>query len=188
MHRFFALSCFCFALAFSGVGVAQESASGHLRLKDRLDRPHDGYCLDIPGVGRDMQLQMPIFAHNCKSGLTPDSAMRLRSDHKLEFAAVSQCITVAGINGKTLPGSAIILRPCGYRVAFFDGGPLQTFSFKSNGQLVLSGTNLCLAVGAQSDVTYSPTDRWRVLSVEDCEQTPARYIQWEFNMGPFPSR
>ena len=188
MHRFFALSFFCFALAFSAVGVAQESASGHLRLKDRLDRPHDGYCLDIPGVGRDMQLQVPIFAHNCKSGLTPDSAMRLRSDNMLEFAAVSQCITVAGVNGKALPGSAIILRPCGYRVAFFDGGPLQTFSFKSNGRLVLSGTNLCLAVGAQSDVTYSPTDRWRVLSVEDCEQTPARYIQWEFNTGPVPSR
>ncbi|WP_143300761.1 hypothetical protein [Candidatus Entotheonella palauensis] len=109
MRRFVALSFFCFALACSAVGVAQESAPGHFRLKDRLDRPLDGYCLDIPGVGRDMRLQAPIFAHNCKSGLTSDSAIRLRRDNKLEFVAVSQCITVAGINGKALPGSAILL-------------------------------------------------------------------------------
>ncbi len=187
MRRLFALLAVCLTLSLFSVSVAQEPTLGHLRLKEHLDRPRDGYCLDIPGVGQNMRLQAPIFAHNCKSRLTSDSAMHLRGDNKLEFTAVSQCITVAGINGKALPGSAIILRPCGYRVAFFDSGPLQTFSFDSDGRLILDGTNLCLAVGTKSDVTYSPADRWRVLSVEDCEQTPARYTQWEFYTGPFPS-
>lgn len=185
MRRFIAVSLLCFATA--APVLASEQGSGHLRLKDRLDRPVDGYCLDILGVGSNLRLDVPIFAHNCKPGLTPDSAVVLREDGMIEFPAVRLCVTAAGVNGRALPGASIILRPCGQRAAFFESKPLQTFSFADDGRAMLKGSSLCLAVGDISDTTYSPNDRWRVLSVEDCDSTPARFARWEFNTGPFPS-
>ncbi len=185
MRRFLAISLLCFTMA--GSASANEPEPGHLRLKDRLDRPVDGYCLDILGVGSNLRLEVPIFAHNCKPGLTPDSAIVLREDGMIEFPQVSLCITAAGVNGRALPGASILLRPCGHRTAFFESKSLQTFTFGNDGQVRLKGSSLCLAVGDTSDTTYSPNDRWRVLSVELCDSTPARYARWEINTGPFPS-
>ncbi|MEM8974748.1 MAG: RICIN domain-containing protein [Pseudomonadota bacterium] len=179
---------FLFAtFAVSSAAIADSKSYGHLRLKDRLDRPVDGYCLDILGVGQSLRLEVPIFAHNCKGGLTNDSAMELRKDGKIAFPAVDLCITAAGVNGRALPGASILLRPCGHRAPFFESGAMQTFDFKDDGQVVLKGSNLCLAVGDVSATTYSSADRWRVLSVEDCSKTPARLARWEFNKGPFPT-
>ena len=175
------------AAAVSSAAVADTNNYGHLRLKDRLDRPVDGYCLDILGVGQALRLEVPIFAHNCKGGLTNDSAMELRKDGKIAFPAVEMCITAAGVNGRALPGASILLRPCGHRAPFFESGALQTFDFKDDGRVVLKGSNLCLAIGDVSDTTYSQADRWRVLSVEDCAKTPAKLARWEFNKGPFPT-
>ncbi len=152
----------------------------HLRLVDRLDRPADGYCLDILGGGRNLRLDVPIFAHNCKPTLTNDSAVDRLADGGIRFAAVDLCITAAGVNSKALPGASILLRPCGHDVAFFETGDLQKFRYRSDGKLELGASGLCLAVGAVSSETYSPSDRWRVLSVEDCAGTPASLSTWEF--------
>ena len=175
------------ALVVSSAALAETKDYGHLRLKDRLDRPVDGYCLDILGVGQALRLEVPIFAHNCKGGLTNDSAVELRKDGKIAFPAVDLCITAAGVNGRALPGAAILLRPCGHRAPFFESGELQTFDFRDDGRVVLKGSNLCLAVGNVSATTYSSADVWRVLSVEDCAKTPAKLARWEFNKGPFPT-
>ena len=48
----------------------------HVRLKDRLDRPDDGYCLDILGTGGNLRLDMPLFAHNCKGGATTEKILK----------------------------------------------------------------------------------------------------------------
>ncbi|MEM9360212.1 MAG: RICIN domain-containing protein [Pseudomonadota bacterium] len=174
-------------VAVSSAAIADTKDYGHLRLKDRLDRPVDGYCLDILGVGQALRLEVPVFAHNCKGGLTNDSAVELRKDGKIAFPAVDLCITAAGVNGRALPGAAILLRPCGHRAPFFESGALQTFDFKDDGRVVLKGSNLCLAVGEVSATTYSSADVWRVLSVEDCSKTATRLARWEFNKGPFPT-
>ncbi|MEO1200758.1 MAG: hypothetical protein AAFX39_16310 [Pseudomonadota bacterium] len=175
----------CLAIGTPVTTMAQEL--GHLRLVDRLDRPVDGYCLDILGVGETLRVDVPIFAHNCKPGLTPDSAVMMTSEGMIRFPAVDLCVTAAGVNGRALPGAAIILRSCDGRAAFFEASALQHFDFRDDGRLALRGTNLCLAVGTVSDTTYSTRDRWRVLSVEDCAATPLFLSQWEFNTGPFPS-
>ncbi|MEO1649374.1 MAG: hypothetical protein AAFR60_00145 [Pseudomonadota bacterium] len=164
-----------------------EETVGHLRLVDRLDRPVDGYCLDILGVGRRLRVDVPIFAHNCKPRLTTDSTIRLQSDGGIAFPAVGLCITAFGVNGRSLPGSPIILRPCGDRAAFFEAGPLQGFTLQQDGRVKLADTNLCLAVGTTSTTTYSAQDAWRTLSVELCNSTPSELVRWEFNAGPFPS-
>ncbi len=165
---------------------AREPQSGHLRLIDRLDRPDDGYCLDVLGVGELMRLEVPIFAHNCKSGLTPDSAVDITEEGRIRFTALNLCITAAGVNGRALPGVSIILRPCGHEAPFFESAALQAFEITLDGKVHLKASGLCLAVGAKSDATYSSQDRWRVLSVEACSEVPAELSRWEFVPKPRP--
>ena len=97
-------------MSLAGVVGASDGASelSHLRLIASLDRPSDGYCFDIPGPGGGPGLEVPLFAHNCKSALTADSAVLFGSGGQLSFPAVSRCVTVAGINSKALPGAALM--------------------------------------------------------------------------------
>jgi len=83
-------------IAMSNQAIAADLL--HIQLKDRLDRPDDGYCLDIPGTGSNLLLNVPLFAHNCKSGPTPDSAVTYTDDGQLVFPAAQVCVTAFGVN------------------------------------------------------------------------------------------
>ena len=166
-----------------GHGPASSASSGspaHLRLVDRLDRPEDGYCVDVPGTQRSMRVDLPLFAHNCKASLTDDSAVVFTSEGLIQFPAVDRCITVAGINSAALPSASVLLRNCNESTAFFETSRLQRFTHRDDGRIRLTGSNLCLTVGSQSAATYSPSDRWRTLFVDDCATTEPARSQWEF--------
>ncbi len=163
---------------FGSVVSAAEQAY-HFRLVDRLDRPADGYCLDILGVGANLRVDLPLFAHNCKPFLTNDSATQLMSSGQIVFPAVARCLTVAGVNSRAVTGASILLRPCDERGPFFETAALQRFVFHKDGRVQLADSNLCLAVGAESDSTYSPQDRWRALFVDDCDRLEAARSRWE---------
>lgn len=151
----------------------------HVRLKDRLDRPDDGYCLDILGTGSNLQLDMPLFVHNCKSGPTADSTVTYTDSGQLVFPDAQVCVTAFGVNNTVLPGTSVLLRPCDYRAPFFDTTDLQKFDYLKNGQLQLRGYDLCLTVGDRSSRTYSPHDRWRVLSLQICAGNELNRSSWE---------
>ena len=170
------------ALFTTTAASAADAATGeliHVRLIDRLDRPADGYCFDILGTGRQLRLDLPLFAHNCKGGATPDSAVIYTRQGQLVFPAVDVCVTAFGVNDTVLPGTSVLLRPCGQRTPFFQTSNLQKFDHLENGQLRLRGSGLCLAVGNESSSTYSPSDRWRVLSLESCTGVSLRHSAWE---------
>ena len=151
----------------------------HIRLKDRLDRPHDGYCLDILGTGNNLRLDLPLFAHNCKGGPTPDSSVVYTHSGQLVFPEANVCVTAFGVNNSVLPGTPILLRPCNQRSSFFNTTHLQKFDYLANGQFNLRGSTLCLAVGKESSSTYSPNDRWRVLSLQSCAIIALSHSAWE---------
>lgn len=151
----------------------------HVRLKDRLDRPVDGYCLDIVGTSSSLQLNVPLFAHNCKNGPSADSTLTYTDSGQLLFPEPLVCVTAFGVNDTVLSGTSILLRPCDIQEAFFNTSNLQKFDYLKNGQLQLRGYDLCLAVGEQSSSTYSPNDRWRVLSLHTCTDIPLSYSSWE---------
>ena len=159
--------------------IAAAETAYHLRLIDRLDRPEDGYCLDILGVGSNMRLDLPLFAHNCKPVLTSDSAVIMLPTGQIVFPAVARCITVAGVNSGALAGAAILLRACDEAGPFFETASLQRFNLQADGRVTLNGTDLCLAVGADSATTYSPQDRWRALFVERCDRIEPARSRWE---------
>ena len=170
---------FLFGLVpFIAVNAANQDLT-HVRLKDRLDRPGDGYCFDILGTGNTLRVDLPLFAHNCKPGATPDSAVIYTSKSQLVFPAAGVCVTAFGVNNTVLPGTSVLLRPCDEHTAFYETADLQKFDHTENGQLKLRGFDLCLTVGVESSSTYSPHDRWRVLSLETCATTSLSHSAWE---------
>lgn len=168
------------------VAAAAQTSDGpvHLRLVDRLDRPRDGYCIDILGTPGNLRPDLPLFAHNCKPGLTVDSAVVFGRDGRIRFPAVDRCVTVAGINSGALPGASILLQPCGGTSSFFQTRGLQRFVLRADGRLQLAGSDLCLTVGARSATTYSRQDRWRALFVDACATADASRSRWEFVKPP----
>ncbi len=180
------LTCLCIV---SGHWAAETRAAGasepsHLRLVDRLDRPSDGYCVDVLGVPGSMRPDLPLFVHNCKQRLTSDSAVTFGPKGQIRFSALDLCLTVAGVNSRALPGASVLLQACGQATAFFETAQLQRFTHADNGQLKLSGTELCLAAGATSGPTYSAADRWRAFFVEACGTAAPERSRWEFVVPP----
>ncbi|MDJ0834056.1 MAG: hypothetical protein QNJ69_11075 [Gammaproteobacteria bacterium] len=168
-------------VAMTVIGATQASAAEliHVRLQDRLDRPQDGYCLDILGNARNLRVDLPLFAHNCKSGPTADSSMIYTQQGQLVFPEANVCVTAFGVNTTVLSGTSVLLRPCAEQTPFFNSSSLQRFDYQANGQFELRGYGLCLAVGEESSRTYSPFDRWRVLSLESCEKISLQFSAWE---------
>ncbi len=173
------LACFLLLSAHSESFSAINST--HLRLINNLDRPTDGYCIDIHGTPGNLRTDLPLFAHNCKRQLTVDSAVAYEPTGTIRFIELNLCVTVAGVNSQALPGSAILLRNCGESSAFFETERLQQFTLHSNGQLELLKSGLCLAVGQRSATTYSPNDRWRPLFVDDCATADSTRSRWQFS-------
>ena len=80
------------------IAAAQEHSwsktAGHLRLADNLDRPQDGYCLDIVGSGQHIRSDLPLIAHNCKEGLYADEAVKFEQYGYIRFPTFDKCATV----------------------------------------------------------------------------------------------
>ena len=172
-------------LAMAACGGARASLppeAGHLRLKNVLDRPQDGYCLDIVGSGEHVRFDMPMTAHNCKPGLYHDEAVILKENGAVFFPAYNACATVAGLNGRALPGSSVIPRVCDEKSPFLDAAALQKFIFRPDGRLELKGSGLCMTAGSISDSTFSDEHRWRTLFMDKCEDTEAERSTWYFSV------
>lgn len=159
-------------------------APGHLRLIAPLDRPQDGYCLDIVGSGAHVRFDLPMTAHNCKPGLYADEAVVLESSGRILFPAYNKCATAAGLNSRALPGAAIVPRDCGERSPFLEAERLQVFRLKTNGQLELEGSGLCMTAGGRSDRTFSAEHRWRALFLEECHLADPKLSRWKFSVPP----
>ena len=168
------------ASAFAQAPSAAERPAGHLRLVDKLDRPQDGYCLDIMGSGDHIRPDLPMTVHNCKPGLYADEAVRLEPDGRLHFPAYRLCATVAGLNGRALAGAAVMPRPCGERSPFMEADALQRFVHRPDGRVELRGSGLCLSAGTESDRTFEATHRWRTLSVARCNHADPKLSRWQF--------
>ena len=188
LHRIFnkssALLIVLLLFTVTSVSLAQQpfwaKSAGHLRLINNLDRPEDGYCLDIVGSGQHLRFDLPLIAHNCKPGLYADEAVKIEPNGYIRFPAFDKCATVAGLNSRALPGAALVPRECGENTPFLDAEDLQKFHHLKDGRLELSGTGLCLTVGRKSDSTFSADHRWRPLFVESCETVEPERSIWKF--------
>lgn len=178
----FVLSMGAALLLNQGAVANERQQPGHLRLVDDLDRPQDGYCLDILGSGQYLRFDMPLTAHNCKPGLYHDEAVIFESNGRIRFPAYNACATVAGVNQSALAGAAVMPRLCGERSPFLEADYLQRFIHREDGRIELAGSGLCLTVGQTSGPTFEPTHRWRPLFMAQCEEAPLSHTQWYFTI------
>ncbi len=164
----------------SGQALSQPTSPQYLQLKDRLDRPSDGYCLDVVGSGKHIRLDMPLTAHNCKGPqVYEDEVVQYRSDTSLYFPAYDGCVTAMGINDKALSGNALMLKACGVEQPFLNAKKFQQFEFNHKGQVKLVGSHLCIAAGAESHTTYSLEHRWRSLFILPCADAELTHSVWK---------
>lgn len=161
--------------------VAFASDYEYLQLIDKLDRPVDGYCLDVVGSGPNIRFDMPLTAHNCKGPqVFFDEVVTLREDGTLYFPKYKGCVTVMGNNKTALPKNALMLKECGAQQPFLNATHFQKFEFNKKNQLQLKNSNLCITSGNISHTTFSPHHRWRSLYMEYCEHIENRFSSWHF--------
>ncbi len=166
-------------LSFGGA-QAVASESQYLKLIDKLDRPSDGYCFDVPGVIGNFRADKPLVAHNCKPGAAPDGLVEYNADGMLLFSDfIDQCVTAMGTGSTVLPGTSLMLKPCIEQGVFASSAIQKKFTFNEKQQLELSGSSLCVVVGDRSAQTLSSRDRWRTLYLDDCDDIPLERSQWE---------
>lgn len=162
-------------LLLAGQGMADTPPQ--MRLADDLDFPGEGYCIDVVGVGATARIDMPLVAHNCLPERGSTDRVVVEREGRLIFPAYDACVTAFGVVAP-LPGSAVVLQPCGGGDAFVPAGRLQRFDRTPEGRLRLRGSGLCLSVGPDAARTLSPTHRWRTLTMERCEDAPATLSVW----------
>lgn len=156
------------------------SSGMHMRLIDDLDRPQDGWCLDVVGSGSHIRFDMPLIGHNCKLGLYADEAVIHRDDGTLFFPAYDACVTVMGLNEYVLPKASLMLKRCGHSIPFLNAEKFQKFDNITDDKMRVRGTELCIAMGDVSEKTFDPTHRWRTLYVDVCETLDNSRSQWTF--------
>lgn len=153
----------------------------HMRLVDDMDRPQDGWCLDVVGSGPHIRFDMPLIAHNIKPGLFADEAVRFTKDGHIIFPAYpGLSLTVMGLNQNALAGASLMLKPSGQELPFLNAPKFQTFEHLENGMIRLKGSNLCITVGDESKETFDPTHAWRTLYMERCEDCDPARSTWKF--------
>lgn len=171
-----------FILALSPAAADWREGAGYLELADRLDRPQDGYCLDIPGSGDWTMLWAPLTAHNCKlPGLFADEAVIFDSPGAIRFPAHQVCVTAQGLRGTALPGVSLMAHPCVEEVGQYHPvivEELQRFEHREDGRIELLGSGLCLTAGDVSDRTFSADHRWRALLLDECDQADPALSVW----------
>ncbi|MDD7910522.1 ricin-type beta-trefoil lectin domain protein [Pseudovibrio exalbescens] len=167
-----------FCLLFASTQSFAETPQ-YLQLIDKLDRPNDGYCIDVVGSGEHVRFDMPLTAHNCKGPqVYHDEVVEFREDGTLYFPTYGGCVTVMGNNGTALSGNALMLKVCDAREPFLIAKPFQHFEFNDQQQVQLKNTNLCMVAGDDSHTTFSPDHKWRSLYMEFCDVADTSLSRW----------
>ena len=146
-------------------------AQGLIQLRDPLDEP-EFYCIDVRGVGPNLQIDAPLTAHTCKLG-AEDEVFTLNhpSSGQLYMGAYDRCLQASRADG----GSPLLLVSC-------SDSPLQIFRYLPDGTVRLtdgSSADLCISVGTEAgQPTGGPSHVRRQLSLEDCSGVEPSLSRW----------
>ena len=144
---------------------------GLIQLMDPLDEP-EYYCVDVPGFGRNLNLNGALTARTCKPRADDEMfLLDLPSPGQISMPAYSLCMEASD----EAAGSSVHLADC-------SAEPLQQFQYTHNAQIrLLNGAAdaLCLAVASQAgEPTGGPSHLRRELTLESCELVEAARSRW----------
>ena len=153
--------------------VGDNLAQTLLRLIDPLDEP-EYYCIDVPGVGRNVRLQSPLQAHTCKPlSQAADELFTIKHPNKgqIFMRAYNLCVEAGG----TAPDQSLLLRTC-------SESPLQRFAYTPEGHIVLADVPqeaLCVAMAPGLGIpTGGPSHLRRGLALQPCSNVDPALSQW----------
>ncbi|MDE2900035.1 MAG: hypothetical protein OXN15_03295 [Chloroflexota bacterium] len=146
-----------------------------VQLVDPLDEP-EFYCVDVPGFGANLRLNAAMMAHTCKPGADDEIfALNEPGPGQLSMPAYDLCLEAGGAEAM----SELFLREC-------SDSAMQRFALVEDGALMLTGTELCVAVApGEGEPTGGPSHVRRDLMLLDCAEADPVLRQWSFP-GPSP--
>ncbi|GAB5558502.1 MAG: hypothetical protein SynsKO_01490 [Synoicihabitans sp.] len=151
--------------------LAAQSAEIMIRLVDPLDEP-EFYCIDIPGYGRNVQLEAPLMAHTLKRFGAADEmwVMDYPSKGQIYSKEYELCIEVESASS----GAKLRLKKP-------SDSPLQRFDLTKNGTLVLQDhPELGLAVAAGEGTKAGGRSHLRRdLSLQSLKTTDPKLATWK---------
>ncbi len=168
-------------LSIFAISLFSQEKPYHIKLIDPLDRPQDGYCLDVAGSGNYIRYDLPLIGHNCKPGLYADEAFIFRKDGTIYFPAFGLCATISGVNESVLDHTSLSLRECHVDSPFLNARFMQVFEYTKEKKIKHKHTNKCLVMGEESSSTYSPDHTWRTLFMKECSKVDIKRSTWYFN-------
>ena len=159
-------------------GVAADPADAKptlVQLVEPLDEP-EFYCVDVPGFGASLNLQAALMAHTCKPGADDEIfIVGMPGPGNLSMPAYELCMEAEGAETQ----APLRLRDC-------SESAMQQFDFDAEGALILSGTDLCIAVSPEDgEPTGGPSHLRRDLMLLDCADAQPALSRWVFP-GPSP--
>ena len=163
--------------ACPGNGLAGLAArTGLIQLQDPLDEPRSrALCLDVPGFGAGLRLDIPMQLHTCKGG-TEDETFIV--DHpspgQIYLVAFDRCLAAVA----PAPGSVLLVEPCQDTVE-------QLFTYSQREQLhPARAPELCVAAATgRSQSASGPQYVRRDLLLERCDQADRSLILWRVPGG-----
>ena len=146
-----------------------------VQLADPLDEP-EFYCVDVPGFGANLNLQSALMAHTCKPGANDEIfVVGQPGPGNLSMPAYNRCLEAEGAE----PQAQLHLQEC-------SDSAMQQFAFDADGALILSGTDMCVAVSPEDgEPTGGPSHLRRDLLLQDCADANPALSRWVFP-GPSP--
>ena len=152
-----------------------QSKATLVQLVDPLDEP-EFYCVDVPGFGANLNLQAALMAHTCKPGADDEIfVVGQPAPGNLSMPAYNRCMEAEGAE----PQAQLHLQEC-------SDSAMQQFAFDADGALILSGTDLCVAVSPEDgEPTGGPSHVRRDLLLQDCAEATPALSRWVFP-GPSP--
>ena len=146
-----------------------------VQLADPLDEP-EFYCVDVPGFGASLNLDAALMAHTCKPGADDEIfVVGQPAPGNLSMPAYNRCMEAEGAE----PQAQLRLQEC-------SDSAMQQFGFDADGALILSGTDLCVAVSPEDgEPTGGPSHVRRDLLLQDCAEATPALSRWLFP-GPSP--
>ena len=146
-----------------------------VQLADPLDEP-EFYCVDVPGFGASLNLQAALMAHTCKPGADDEIfVVGQPGPGNLSMPAYNRCLEAEGAE----PQAQLHLQEC-------SDAAMQQFALDDAGALILSGTDLCVAVSPEDgEPTGGPSHVRRDLLLQDCADANPALSRWVFP-GPSP--
>lgn len=175
------LTCSPIAMAQDAFQGAPNSQTGDfIKLKDHLDDPNRGLCIDIPGHLSGVNIFAPLVVHTCKDGFwnydqrfLPDL---LAKSNKLSMPSFKRCVAAE----KMEQGARLKLAEC------LANAPNQDWEMIA-GQLRLKARpKLCIEVDAQpSEVSIGTRNHpvrhlVRPIYLGQCAEQENKYQQWQF--------